>query len=58
MPLSRKQHPLQTIEGSVLWRTVEKQIASFVRNGDMQELTAREIHRRLNLPGNRRRKTI
>jgi hypothetical protein len=42
MPLSRKQHPLQTIEGSVLWRTVEKQIASFVRNGDMQELTARE----------------
>jgi len=29
-------------EGSVLWRTVSKEIAALVKNGDLKELTARE----------------
>ncbi|MGA8540252.1 MAG: hypothetical protein WB566_12190 [Terriglobales bacterium] len=36
------KHPYKKFEATVLWRTVEKQIADLVKNGDIQELTARE----------------
>jgi hypothetical protein len=42
MSQSRKQHPYNKFEGSVLWRAIEKQIAALVKNGDLKELTARE----------------
>jgi hypothetical protein len=42
MSQPRKQHPYITFEGSVLWRTVSKEIAALVQNGDLKELTARE----------------
>jgi hypothetical protein len=42
MSQSRKQHPYIKFEGSVLWRTVEKAIAALVKNGDLEERTARE----------------
>jgi hypothetical protein len=42
MSRSRKQHPYVKFEGSVLWRTIEREIAALVKNGDLQELTARE----------------
>jgi hypothetical protein len=42
MSQSKRQHPYKKFEGSVLWRTVEKQIGALVKNGDLKELTARE----------------
>jgi hypothetical protein len=42
MSKSRKLHPYVKFEGSVLWRTIEKEIVALVKNGDLQELTARE----------------
>jgi hypothetical protein len=42
MSHSRKQHPLLKFEGSVLWRTVSKEIAALVKNRGLKELTARE----------------
>ena len=37
MSQSRKQHPYTRFEGSVLWRTVEKEIMALVKNGDLKE---------------------
>lgn len=42
MPQSYKHHPYAQFQGSMLWRAIEKQIASLVKNGDMRELTARK----------------
>jgi hypothetical protein len=42
MSESRKHHPYMKFEGSVLWRTVSKEIVALVKNGDLKELTARE----------------
>jgi hypothetical protein len=42
MSQSRKQHPYMKFEGSVLWRSVEKEIAGLVKNGDLKELTSRK----------------
>ena len=42
MSHSRSQHPYVEFEGSILWRAIEKEIAALVKNGDLQELTARE----------------
>jgi hypothetical protein len=42
MMQARKPHPYKAFEGSVLWRSVEKQIATLVKNHDIQEMTARE----------------
>jgi hypothetical protein len=42
MAPSHKQHPYTEVEGSVLWRTVEKAISALVKNGDLKEFTARE----------------
>jgi hypothetical protein len=42
MSQSRKKHPYMRFEGSVLWRTVEKEIMALVKNGDLKELTPRE----------------
>jgi len=38
----RRQHPYSELEGSPLWKAVEKQIAALVKNGDLKEMTARE----------------
>ncbi len=35
-------HPYKEFEATILWRTVEKQIADLVKNGDIRELTPRE----------------
>jgi hypothetical protein len=35
-------HPYKKFEATGLWRTIEKQVAALVKNGDIQELTARE----------------
>jgi len=42
MSQPHKHHPYSKFEGSVLWQTVEKAIAVLVKNGDLEELTARE----------------
>ena len=42
MPESSNLHPYKRFEGTSLWRSVEKQIAALVNNGDLKELTARE----------------
>ena len=42
MMQARMPHPYKAFEGSVLWRSVEKQIATLVKNHDIQEVTARE----------------
>jgi hypothetical protein len=42
MAQAHEPHPYTAFEGSVLWRTVEKQIATLVKNRDIQEMTARE----------------
>jgi hypothetical protein len=42
MAQAHKPHPYGAFEGSVLWRSVEKQIATLVKNRDIQEMTSRK----------------
>jgi hypothetical protein len=42
MAESPKSHPYKKLEGSVLWRDIEKAIAALAHNGDIKELTARK----------------